>query len=493
MFPNTPLTDAEAARFNAAGFEVGLHINTGCADFTPASLEANYAQQIAAWTAAFPGIPAPTTQRHHCLAWSDWATGAKVQLRHGMRLDTSYYYWPPSWVNDTPGHMTGSAMPMRFADLDGTMIDVYQAVTQMTDESGQGFPFTIDTLLSRALGPEEHYGAYTVNAHTDVNPSAVSDAVVASALSRGVPVVSSRQMLTWLDGRNSSSFSSIAWSGGALRFTVVPGSGANGLQARVPLHVGFLYPGVEPGGVLRSITRGGTPVTFAIEAANGIEYGSFLAVAGAYVATYAADTTPPTQAASVPDNGATGIGVTKSVTATFSEAVDPATINSTTFELRDASNAVVPATLTYSALSRTATLTSSAPLAPGVTYTATVKGGATDPRVKDLAGNALVANISWSFTTADAASWPWSIWALGASGILLASALYFRLGRPGPKPEPELDPEPVPAAGLAFPVSYPRISSRFLTKAALHQEPEPSPARPQAEHWQGEERNAAPS
>lgn len=40
MFPNTPLTDAQAATFNAAGFEVGLHINTGCADFTPASLEA---------------------------------------------------------------------------------------------------------------------------------------------------------------------------------------------------------------------------------------------------------------------------------------------------------------------------------------------------------------------------------------------------------------------------------------------------------------------
>ena len=32
----------------------------------------------------------------------------------------------------------------------------------------------------------------------------------------------------------------------------------------------------------------------------------------------------------------------------------------------------------------------------------TVRGGATDPRVKDVAGNALAANDTWSFTTAAA-------------------------------------------------------------------------------------------
>ncbi len=33
-------------------------------------------------------------------------------------------------------------MPMRFADLDGTLIDVYKAPTHMTDESGQTYPLT---------------------------------------------------------------------------------------------------------------------------------------------------------------------------------------------------------------------------------------------------------------------------------------------------------------------------------------------------------------
>ena len=62
---------------------------------------------------------------------------------------------------------TGSGMPMRFADLNGSMINVYQAATQMTDESGQSYPFTIDTLLNRALGPEGYYGVFTANMHTD--------------------------------------------------------------------------------------------------------------------------------------------------------------------------------------------------------------------------------------------------------------------------------------------------------------------------------------
>ena len=70
-------------------------------------------------------------------------------------------------MNDRPGLFTGSGMPMRFATSTGAFIDVYQATTQMTDESGQSYPFTIDTLLDRALGPEGYYGAFTANLHTD--------------------------------------------------------------------------------------------------------------------------------------------------------------------------------------------------------------------------------------------------------------------------------------------------------------------------------------
>ena len=126
--------------------------------------------------------------------------------------------------------------------------------------------------------------------------------------------------------------------------------------------------------------------------------------------TPVSDTTPPTVTATTPAHGATSVNVGTTVTATFSEAMDAATISTTTFELRGAGNTLVPATVAYNAATNTATLTPSSALANGATYTATVKGGATDPRVKDLAGNALAANVTWSFTTAAGPTCPCSLW-----------------------------------------------------------------------------------
>ena len=84
------------------------------------------------------------------------------------------------------------------------------------------------------------------------------------------------------------------------------------------------------------------------------------------------------------------------------------TINTNTVELRTPANAVVPATVTYSGV--TATLTPSSPLSANTTYTARVIGGTTDPRVKDLAGNALATTYQWTFTTGAAAPVITTIW-----------------------------------------------------------------------------------
>ena len=228
VFPNSPLTNAQAVAYNNDGFEVGVHPNTNCSDYTPASLESNFTDQLLDWSNRYSSVPAPTTSRTHCIAWSDWVGTPKVELGHGMRLDTNYYYWPPQWVLNVPGVFTGSGLPMRFADTDGSLIDVYQSTTQMTDESDQAYPFTIDTLLDRALGSTGYYGAFNANMHTDVVNSPGANAIVASAKARGVPVVTSRQMLTWLDGRNSSTFDAIAWSSNRLSFRVGVGVGRDG-------------------------------------------------------------------------------------------------------------------------------------------------------------------------------------------------------------------------------------------------------------------------
>jgi phosphodiesterase/alkaline phosphatase D-like protein len=278
IYPGSPLTNAQAAAYTADGFEVSIHITTGCANYTAGSLASNYAGQIAEFRADYSSIPSPRTHRLHCLVWSDWASQAQVELSNGIRLDTNYYYYPPSWAGNQPGLMTGSGMPMRFAGLDGSTIDVYQAATQMTDESGQSYPSTINALLDKAVGPEGYYGAFVANMHTDDVPSAGSDAIVAAAQARGVPVVSAQQMLTWLDGRNGSAFGAVAWSGNDLTFTVTTAAGANGLQAMIPT--------VSSKGTLTSVTRNGSPVAVTTETIKGVQYAVFPTTAGAYAVRY---------------------------------------------------------------------------------------------------------------------------------------------------------------------------------------------------------------
>ena len=210
--------------------------------------------------------------------WSDWAGTPLVSKDNGIRLDTNYYYWPGDWVADRPGFMTGSGMPMRFADTDGTMIDVYQAATQMTDESGQSYPYTPETLLDRALGPEGYYGAFVTNHHTDQSNVYEDDATLAAAQARGVPVITAARLLDWTDGRNASAFRELSWTGDELSFDITTASGSDGITA--------MLPSTTDSQVLSGLSRAGQPVSYTLETVKGVEYAIFPGVDGSYVATY---------------------------------------------------------------------------------------------------------------------------------------------------------------------------------------------------------------
>jgi N,N-dimethylformamidase beta subunit-like protein/uncharacterized protein DUF4082/Big-like domain-containing protein/purple acid phosphatase-like protein len=293
LFSRVPLPDSAARDYEAQGFELALHVNTNCDNFDLFEFEEIVGGQLGDFAQAWPSLSAPRTNRNHCISFADWASVPKGELSHGIRFDTTYYWWPAAWVQNRPGMFTGSGMPMRFADLDGTMIDVYQAPTQLTDESGQDLPMHIRALLDNALGPQGYYGVFTTNMHTDHSVHAGANAIVAEAQARGVPVVTARQMLDWLDGRNASSFGGVSFSGNQLSFTVDRATRARGLVAMVPTDV--------EGGSLVGLTRGGAPVATTRQVVKGVRYDTFDAAPGSYVATYDTDTTPP---------AISGVGVT---------------------------------------------------------------------------------------------------------------------------------------------------------------------------------------
>jgi hypothetical protein len=182
-----------------------------------------------------------------------------------------------------PGMFTGSGMPMRFSDLDGTLIDCYQAPTQITDESGQDISLNINTLLDNVVNLG-YYGIFTMNMHTDFGIHPGSDAIVSSANSHGVPVVSAKQMLTWLDSRNNTVFSNMTWANSKLSFHLV--TTAHNLQAMVPFN--------SADGTLIQVTEGGGNHSFTAQTIKGISYGVFPASTNDYVAIYSSSPLPIT-------------------------------------------------------------------------------------------------------------------------------------------------------------------------------------------------------
>jgi len=113
---------------------------------------------------------------------------------------------------------------------------------------------------------------------------------------------------------------------------------------------------------------------------------------GPYVWSFTTITPPPAVVSTIPANGATNVAISQTLSATFSETMNSASISATTFTVTGAGGVAVGGTVTYSGL--VATFTPTAALVNSTLYTATITTGATS-----LAGTPLAANYVWAFTT----------------------------------------------------------------------------------------------
>jgi hypothetical protein len=111
----------------------------------------------------------------------------------------------------------------------------------------------------------------------------------------------------------------------------------------------------------------------------------------AVISSTIADNIAPVINTAVPADRAADIPVNCQISATFSEKMDPASITTAVFTLKEGTESLA-GTVTYSGT--TAVFTPLTALMPGKTYSAGISQGA-----KDLAGNILDKNFSWSFTT----------------------------------------------------------------------------------------------
>lgn len=240
---------------------------------------------------------------------------------------------------------------------------------------------------------EKNYVWSFTTGSTDAAPTVVSTVPVASAT--GVSL-SSKVSATFSEAMNpvsinGTSFTLTSPGGAAVPATVTYANSIAVLTPTTALVANTVYTAT----VTTEVTDvAGTP----------------MAAPYTWTFTTAAADIPPTVVSTIPVASATNVSISTVVSATFSAAMQAASINGTTFSLATSTGTAVPATVTYA--NDVATLTPTAALAAGTAYTATVTTG-----VKDVAGTPMAAPYTWTFTTAEAAIPP-----VVVSTIPLASA-----------------------------------------------------------------------
>ena len=116
-----------------------------------------------------------------------------------------------------------------------------------------------------------------------------------------------------------------------------------------------------------------------------------IALSSNYVWTFTTGATiAPTIVSTDPLDNATATPINKSISATFSIAIDPKTINDKTFSIKNGTTPLV-GIVTYSGT--TATFDPSTDLLPGTIYTATISGA------KNLSGIPIANDYVWNFST----------------------------------------------------------------------------------------------
>lgn len=106
--------------------------------------------------------------------------------------------------------------------------------------------------------------------------------------------------------------------------------------------------------------------------------------------------TSPSVTAKSPAANASNVSLNKVISVTFSEAMDVSTINSTTFTLKQGT-INISGTIAYEGT--TATFTPTSLLIAGTNYSVSLTTG-----LKNLSGNAISANNSWTFSTGNNAA-----------------------------------------------------------------------------------------
>lgn len=234
--------------------------------------------------------PISQTIRIHDLDWRGWSESARLLAGFGLRLNTDYYHYGPLLRRGPAdwgfGHFTGSGLPMRFANIDGQMLDIYQQVTQFGDEHFFELPWTSADHLGPKRGVETiaglfqssldgNFAAVAINFHSDpydmedrfrLPATELMSGTLDAAQAKGLPIWNAQHWLDFITLRQSARFDALKWENKSLSFDLtVRLQPQDGLSVLIPCEFNQ--------SVLRWVSVDGKAAEYANWAVGGVKYG----------------------------------------------------------------------------------------------------------------------------------------------------------------------------------------------------------------------------
>jgi hypothetical protein len=182
------------------------------------------------------------TNVNHWFVWcsrdadgkQDFGAAARLEEKNGIELDVNYAHYDMSsnqgaYYLGTPGinqgNFTGSGLVMKYADIKGNIINVYQHVNAVYDQQyneshdPEGFYDCFKGLMDRSRN-DEVYSFISIKSHNDEYyfSRAPLMKMLAYANSHNIPVWTASRLLDFVKMKDEASFSDIHWSNNRLTF-----------------------------------------------------------------------------------------------------------------------------------------------------------------------------------------------------------------------------------------------------------------------------------
>jgi hypothetical protein len=255
-------TAGDVRAWRQRGHEFGLH------PYVEEGLEAGWKTYWQEFTSMGYGPVSPTTRTHRIL-WSGWADTARVQAQYGIRMNLDYYHYGPAfqkkdgeWVY---GHFNASGLPMKFVDIDGQLLNIYQQNTQLVDEhmikmpwgmggsnvGGEKAAGIVGGILQMAV--QKYPAAFAAQFHFD--PFALGGDIALEAekfllgslehaVNFGVPIWNAENWLLFNENRSRVGLSDFVWNSDEKKWVVnlfAPGFNEAQYSLLIPVRFGSIH------------------------------------------------------------------------------------------------------------------------------------------------------------------------------------------------------------------------------------------------------------